>query len=96
MAVETFARHLQGASGEGNNNNDDEDLWRIEGPSTTTPIPLLARSGSKGVGDQIPPPVLPKVRRDSGLGVLEHRPSFSHRIQVCKNEKNERIRSRVV
>ena len=61
-------------------NNDDASLWRIEAPP---PSSLLSRTGSRGIGDQAPPPpVLPKVRRDSGLPVLESRPSFSHRVQV--------------
>ncbi|XP_046641646.1 unconventional myosin-XV-like isoform X4 [Daphnia pulicaria] len=52
--------------------HDDSDLWRIEGPST-----VLARSGSRGQGDQVPAPILPKSRRESGLPVLESRQSFS-------------------
>ncbi|EFX88395.1 hypothetical protein DAPPUDRAFT_191611 [Daphnia pulex] len=46
------------------------------GPST-----VLARSGSRGQGDQVPAPILPKSRRESGLPVLESRQSFS-RAQV--------------
>lgn len=53
---------------------DDSDLWRIEGPSTA-----LARSSSRGQGDQVPAPILPKSRRESGLPVLEARQSFSRK-----------------
>jgi hypothetical protein len=67
--------HLQGGS-RVVDIHDDSDLWRIEGPST-----VLARSGSRGQGDQVPAPILPKSRRESGLPVLESRQSFS-RAQV--------------
>lgn len=67
--------HLQGGS-RAVDIHDDSDLWRIEGPST-----VLARSGSRGQGDQVPAPILPKSRRESGLPVLESRQSFS-RAQV--------------
>jgi hypothetical protein len=80
--VESLARrmtnvllHLQGGS-RAVDIHDDSDLWRIEGPST-----VLARSGSRGQGDQVPAPILPKSRRESGLPVLESRQSFS-RAQV--------------
>ena len=73
----SFVLHSQGVSGEVS--NDDSDLWRIDGTTTT----ILSRSGSRlGQGElQVPPPVLPKLRRDSGLPILESRPSFS-RVQV--------------
>ena len=44
-------------------------------------------TGSRGQGDQVPAPILPKSRRESGLPVLESRQSFS-RAQVLYHKSH--------